>query len=414
MTIEVEAVQRVRFLVESTFGADCSASIGTMTDIPIREGTVQRTLPVVSLDPGQLVQDIDDYRKEVLGPRKGAKLTITVNLAPTGTAAGSATAAVQGAVGLLLKQFMGGENLGTGTTFTGGTAIVPTVTSAAGLTAGGAIGWVNAAGDMEVREIKSISGSSVTLAHGFSAAPSNANVCYAAASYYSTANPGTSIACLVEGLENEDRWLLTGGQCVGGFSISLDPSGGAIPSITFNCEFAMWYASDETGSSIVGALGAATYSNYDPVVGFAGIFYVFTSGVPTLSTTQIVHASQISYAPALKYVPYTAPDGVQTIMRWVRAREVPPVQGGWTDIYQSNTWWNARKNRGTYNPTYQMNRTPGSTILLSARSVQIKDPQRGADPSGLSGEMPKWVGRRNIDTAESARLPLAPFVIHLV
>lgn len=414
MTIEVHAVQRIRAYVESTFGADSSGSAGSFTDLPIREGSAQLTLVQASMDPRQLVQHIDEYRKEVLGARKGTKLTFTMNLAPTGTAAGAATAAVQGPLGLILKTVLGGETLGTGTTFTGGTATVPTVTSAAGLLAGGAIGWTNSSGILEVREIKSISGSSVTLAHAFSGAPSNGNVCYAAATYFPTANPSGSLAFLVEGLESDDRWLLTGGQCVDGYSIAVDPSGGAIPSITFNMQFANWYASDECGSSITGTLGTATYTYHEPIVGYAGEYRVFTTEAPTLLTTSIVHASAIVFAPALKYVPYTSPLGTQTIVRWVKMREAPAVSGGFTGVYQDTTWWNARKNRGTYNPCYTYGTAAGSAVLLSARSVQMMNPQRGPDPAGLAGQILQWKGRRNIDTAATTDQATAPYAIHLV
>ena len=413
MTIEVHAVQRCRVFVESTFGADSSVSIGSFTDVPLREGTANLVSAVMSLDPMQLVQHIDEYRKEVLGPRKGSKFTFTMNLAPTGVAAGASTAAVQGALGLILKTILGGETLGTGTTFTGGTATVPTVTSAAGLAGGGAIGWVNSSGAMEVREIKSISGSSVTLKHAFSGNPANLDVCYAAATYYPTANPSGSLAFLLDGLESDDRWLLVGGQCVDGFTIAIDPSG-AIPTITFNMQFASWYASDETGSSITGTLGTSTYTNYDPIVGFAGDFRVFTTGSPTLLTSTQVHASQIAFAPQLKYVPYTSPDGKQTIVRWVRARAAPSISGSFTNIYQDTTWWNARKNRGTYNPAYTFGTSPGDAVLISARSVQIENPQRVADPAGLAGATMQWKGRRDIDTALTTDQATAPYAIHLV
>jgi len=60
MSIEVQAVQRIRAFSESTFGADSSASIGSFTDLPIVEGTAQLTLTRDELDPGQLVQHIDE------------------------------------------------------------------------------------------------------------------------------------------------------------------------------------------------------------------------------------------------------------------------------------------------------------------------------------------------------------------
>ena len=182
MTIEVHSVQRLRVWSESSFATDGTATLANYTDVPMREGTGTMTLTLDSLDPMQSVQSRVEYREEVLGKRS-ATLQFTLNLAPTGTAAASGISAVQGALGLLLKATYGGETLGTGTTFTGGTATIPTVTSAAGFLAGGAIGWVNASGVLEVREIESIAANSITLKHAFSAAPTNAQVAYAAATY---------------------------------------------------------------------------------------------------------------------------------------------------------------------------------------------------------------------------------------
>ena len=105
---------------------------------------------------------------------------------------------------------------------TGGTATVPTVTSAAGFLAGGAIAWVNGSGVLEVREIESIAANSITLKHAFSAGPTNAQVAYAAATYSFTEDPQESLQFIVEGVENEDRWLLLGGQAVGGVTVAID------------------------------------------------------------------------------------------------------------------------------------------------------------------------------------------------
>ena len=119
MSIEVHSVQRIRVFTEVTFGADSSSSIASFTDLPIVEGSATVTLTRDELDPGQLVQSRLEGRERVLGKRS-ATLSFQLNLAPTGTAAGSAVAAVQGGLGLLLKNVMGGETLGTGSTAAAG------------------------------------------------------------------------------------------------------------------------------------------------------------------------------------------------------------------------------------------------------------------------------------------------------
>ena len=414
MTIEVHSVQRLRVWSESSFATDGTGTLANYTDVPMREGSGTMTLTLDSLDPMQQVQSRYEYREEVLGKRS-ATLQFTLNLAPTGTAAAASTAAVQGALGLILKATMGGETLGTGTTFTGGTATQPTVTSAAGFAAGGAIGWVNASGILEVREIESIASTTITLKHAFSGAPQNTNVAYAAATYYFTEDPQESLQFIVEGVENEDRWLLLGGQAVGGVTLAIDPSGAALPSVQFSMTFANWKSSAETAGTITGTLGTSTYSNYAPIVGFAGELRAFTVGASTLVTSSLVHCSALSFAPKIAYVPVTSPSGTNTVYRWRASRVSPPVEGSFTTFFSDYTWWNARANKTDVDIAYQMGQAAGSAALITAPTVQIINPQRVADGNQLAGQTVAFKGRRDTDTgASTTALAKAPVRIHLV
>lgn len=414
MSIEVHSVQRLRVWSESSFATDGTGTLGNYTDVPMREGSGTMTLTLDSLDPMQSVQSRYEYREEVLGKRS-ATLQFTLNLAPTGTAAAASTAAVQGALGLLLKATMGGETLGTGTTFTGGTATQPTVTSAAGFAAGGAIGWVNASGILEVREIESIASTTITLKHAFSGAPQNANVAYAAATYYFTEDPQESLQFIVEGVEEQDRWVLLGGQAVGGVTLAIDPSGAALPSVQFSMTFANWLSSTECAGTITGALGTATYTNYNPIVGFAGELRAFTVGASTLVTSSLVHCSALSFAPKIAYVPVTSPSGTNTVYRWRASRVSPPVEGSFTTFFSDYTWWTARANKTDVDIAYQMGQAAGSAALITAPTVQIINPQRVADGNQLAGQTVAFKGRRDTDTgASTTALAKAPVRIHLV
>ena len=414
MTIEVHSVQRLRVWSESSFATDGTGTLANYTDVPVREGTGTMTLTLDSLDPMQQVQSRVEYREEVLGKRS-ATLQFTLNLAPTGTAAASGIAAVQGALGLLLKATYGGETLGTGTTFTGGTATIPTVTSAAGFLAGGAIGWSNASGVLEVREIESIAGNSITLKHAFSAAPTNAQVAYAAATYSFTEDPQESLQFIVEGVEAQDRWVLLGGQAVGGVTVAIDPSGAALPSIQFSMTFANWLDSTECAGSITGTIGNATYSNYSPIVGQAGELRAFVVGASTLTTSSIVHCSALAFSPKVVFVPVTSPSGTNTIYRWRAGRAMPPVEGSFTTFFQDYTWWSARAAKSDYDIAYQMGQAAGSTVVITAPTVQIVNPQRVADGNQLAGQAVAFKGRRDTDTgASTTALAKSPTRIHLV
>lgn len=417
MTIEVQAVQRIRAFSEATFGADSSASIANFTDLPIIEGSASLVLTRDELDPGQLVQHIDDGRKRVLGKRS-ATLSVQMNLAPTGTAASNGVSSITSGLGLMLKAIMGGEALGEGSVAAGGsTAVVVNVSAGDGAqwASGKIMGWDHPTTGIEWREVESVSTDAVTLKRGFSGVPQTSDALYNASTYYMTANPSESLAFLVEGLESDDRWLLTGGQATGGMTVAVDLTGGQLPRITFSLTFANWFASDETSSSITGALAVATYSAYNPIVGEAGIYEAWTIGAPTFSTTQAIHVSALAFEPHIAFGPYTSPSGVNTIERWVKTRNTDsPVQGQWTTGYESTAWWNTRNSRTNIGQQYVAGVAAGSSVILSAPTTQILNPQRAADAAGLAAQTVMWKGRRDEDAGASTNdLAKSPFRIHL-
>ena len=220
---------------------------------------------------------------------------------------------------------------------------------------------------------------------------------------------------IVEGVENEDRFLLLGGQAVGGVTVAIDPSGAALPSIQFSMTFASWKTSAETSGTITGTIANSTYSNYSPIVGQAGELRAFTVGASTLSTSSIVHCSALAFAPKVVFVPVTSPSGTNTIYRWRAGRAMPPVEGSFTTFFQDYTWFTARSTKADINIAYQMGQTAGSTVVITAPTVQIVNPQRVADGNQLAGQTVAFKGRRDTDTASSTTaLAKSPTRIHLV
>lgn len=420
--MDVQAVQRIRFQVvaatpTAAVGADSSSSIGSFIDLPFREGTAQMVLTRDELDPMQAVQNIYEGRERVLGKRS-ATLSVTVNLAPTGTAAVTGTTAVTSPIGRLLKAVMGGENLAAGSTSATSTAIVLKCATASHCNrwaAGCVVGWSNGT-FVEWRGVESVSTStSVTLKHAFSGTPAAGNIFYNAATYYMTADPDTTVDFLVEGLDSDDRFLLTGGQAVSGIGITFDLTGAAIPSVTFNFTFANWYASNETGSSITGTLGTATYSATSPIVGEAGEFRSWTVGASTYVTTSRLHVSAVTWEPHLSYVPVTSPSGRNTIWRWKAARNSDsPVAGSFTIPYEDTTWFANRNSLADKNAMQVAGTAGGYAVILDAPTIQILNPQRAADASGIAAQTLMWKGRRDTDVGSStSELAKSPFRIHL-
>lgn len=418
MSTEVHSVQRLRAFVESTFAADSSGSAGSFTDLPMIEGSGQLTLSQDELDPGNIVQHIDEGRERVLGKRK-ATLTFTMNLAPTGIVASNGVTSVTSALGLILKAVMGGEQLGEGSVAAAGsTSSVINVSAGDGAqwaNAGQLMGWTNSAGVVEWREVESRSTDAITLKRAFSGTPSTSNPLYNAATYYMTASPSSTLAFIVDGLEADDRWLVTGAQLEGGMTIALDLTGGVIPRITFSMGAARWFSSSEVGSSLGGALGTATYSAFNPIVGEAGAFEVWTAGTATYASTQLTPVSACSFEPHINFVPVTSPSGTNTIKEWKKTRNTDsPVQGSFTTLYEDLTWFNHRTSKTDLALQYVAGVAAGSAVILSAPTVQALNPQRVADAAGMAAQTVMWKGRRDTDVASSTTdIANSPFRIHL-
>lgn len=313
---------------------------------------------------------------------------------------------------------MGGEAKAAGSTSsTGSTATVVNVQSGHGsrFSVGGVLGWVNASSLLEVREIESIATDAITLKHALSGSPSSTNAIYNAATYYMTEDPSESLQFIVEGVESDDRWLLLGGQAVGGMTLAFDITGASLPSVTVNLTFASWKYASETSGTITGAISTATYSNYEPITGHAGELRVFTVGASTLVTSSIVHCSTLAFTPKIVFVPVTSPSGTMTISRWRAGRAMPPVEGSFTTYFQDATWFTARDSRTDKAVFYQAGQTAGSTVMISAPTVQIVNPQRVPDASQLAGQAIAFKGRRDSDVASStSEVAKSPFRIHLV
>lgn len=413
MSIEISSVQRLRAVVESTFGADATMSIMSFVDVPANEGSIQATITTDELDPMQVVQSRFEGRERVLGKRS-ATLQFAINIAPTGTAAAEDISAVSGALGVLLKAALGGENLGIGTVAdSGSTATVVNVASGDGsrFAAGGALGWVNSSGVLETREIESVSADAITLKHGLSASPTASDAIYNCATYYLTEDPSQSLQFLLQGAEAQDMWLLVGGQAVGGVTLAFDVTGVALPTATFSFTFAGYYEQDEMINPP--AIGTASFSNYAPIVGHAGSLRVFTVGAATLTTSSLVHCSALTFTPKISFVPVTSPSGTNTIYRWRAGRANPPMEGSFTTFYDSLTWFQARDAKSDRDINYQFGVAAGSSVMISAPTVQILNPQR-ADAGEIASQTIAWAARRDTDVGSSSTAQAkSPLRIHL-
>jgi hypothetical protein len=424
MTVEVHAIQRLSLMTEAnplghaSYVADSSASRASFTDIPAIEGTVSLALTRDEMDPGYLQQHIDDARKRLLGKRM-ATLSWQMNLAPTGVAAGNGVSSVTSAVGLVLKTIMGAETLGEGALAAAGSSgAVVNVATGKGTnwsSCGRIMGWENASGVIEWREVESRSTDAITLKRAFSGTPAEDDELFNRATYSMTASPGTTLAAVCEGLGGTDRWLLAGGQSEGGIALAFDLTGGQFPRLTVNLTFATWFDSSEVGTSLGGALGQATYSNYSPIVGEAGVLEAWELGTATYSADDIIACSAMSWEPHIAFGKVTAPSGLNTIREWTKTRQASgPLSGSFVCPFEDLTHWNRRGASTDLALQYTFGVTAEDSVILSAPTIQELNPQRQADAGGFAAQMVQWTARRDEDAGGATTdLALSPLRIHL-
>lgn len=411
----VEQTKLVQVLSETTFGTDETGSLGSFTAVPVQEGTAVFTLDRQTQNHMAMLQHVHGHQEEVLG-RKSATLKFTIALAPTGTASASGVAAVQGALGLILKAVMGGQDLGTGSTFSSGwTATSGDVGSGTGFSKGTAVGWVNTSNVYEMRPLKNVSSNTLTTKLAFSSTPANSNVAYSCATYYLTSDPAESLQFVVRGLESQDEFVLLGGQLdTMTFSTPLD---GTIPTIAFGFKFASWmYGADAAGSASLTDITPTAITNFDPIVGHAGRLLVQTNGTTTYSASALptVNASAITIAPSIPYIPVPSPSGVEGIYRWHITRNGQPrVSGSFSTFFEDTTLFSARDSKLAKLIWYQIGLTAGSSVAIEIPTAQFTNVQR-VDSGGISGVMVEFKGRNDGDiSSASGDQDLSPLRIHL-
>lgn len=409
MSIELHVLQRVRMMVEPTPGADGTANLAQYTDIPLREGTAQLELQMTEVDPQTQVQSRVGWRKLVPCKRR-ATLSFTINLAPTGSVADASTPATSGAVGMILKHAMGGEELGRGDeAASGSTATVVNVDNGARWKAGMVMGWENSSGVVEWSPIESVATNAVTLKKAFSAAPQEDDALYGAATYYFTESPSTTLQAIVAGRESDDRWLLMNGTAT--FTLAIDPSGNEMPLMNVTVTFLDWRSSDEPmAGTITGDIGDATYTNYAPIVGCGGLARAWEVGTATYSAGDEIEVSAFEFTPNIVWNERTSPSGD----RWLAGRAAPPAQGSFTIPYQDTTWFARRRTQASIAVFYVQGHAPGSAIIYDAPTVQIVAPQRVAGAAEDAAQQVPWQARRDEDVGSSTGdLAKSPARIHL-
>ncbi len=408
----VSGVQLIQAYAESSFAADMSGSLASFVSIPFQEGTATVDLVQEMHDPMHAVQHHHDYREEILG-KKSCTIQFTIPLSPTGTLAGDATAALQGALGLLLSTFMGGEDLGTGSTASGvwSSAKSGDVGNGAGFEKGSAVGWVNTAGALECRPLANKATATLTTKLAFSATPADEDTIYSCATYYLTQDPDTSLNFAVRGQESDSDWLLMGCQLD---SAALDLSFDGIPTLQLTFKGVNWLHGDDA-SGTFSDIAPVTYTNTSPISGHAGRLMVRTTATALFTAGVTVDANSVAFEPQLSYAAVPSPSGTSGVLRWRLSRNNgPSITGSFGTYFADQRWHDHRTNKDDLMVLYQVGTTTADgAVLIEAPCVQVTNAQE-ADASGIDGVNVEWKGRLDASVVTATTdLHLSPFRIHI-
>jgi hypothetical protein len=413
MTTEVQLLQRIAVTEESAanFASDLTGS-ATYLDVPFQEGTATLTLTKAILEPLTVQQYIDGLPKTVIGPQE-AQLDFTMVLASLGTAFPASTVSLgtaDSALLTVLKAVFGGIRSGND----GSTVDTASSASQLNVQAGDGANWTHGAalarardsdGFVELREIQTVATDAITLKHDLSDTPSASDVIYNATTIYPTENPTTTLQFIVEGAEQDDRWLVYGAQLAGPPSLTMTI--GELPTITFSFNCRAW-------KSLSGqAITAATYDNFAPVYSHGE----FLAQVAGTATRQILAVSEVSFTlRSPTYQPIMSPSGKNDAPTSVGFRRMRQVQGFgdcmFSLAYEATTWFTERDDRDDYHLMWQVGTAAGGIVAIVFPTAQIIDVQR-TDADGLAYQQVTARARLDTDTpSQLTQILRAPMRIH--
>lgn len=416
--IGVQNVQRMRFLEEAhaSFAVDQTSSMGSFVDIPFVEGSLDFGPDTPTESPGHARQKRDFHPEEILMVTN-CPLSFQYNLSVPDTIAGDGTSASECNAMKVLGTVWGGTYVGQGDTISDASPSSSAfdVTTAARWGGGKAVGLTDTNGVLHLREIESISGSTLTLKMALPFTPSNGATLYACCGYYLNNHDADDVKSgqfVLDGLGTsdggyEDCWVLLGAQQTEGMSIEL-PIGG-LPRITHNMTAADFCNGDDVNITAA-AIGLASYSNTNEVLVADGYLHVVTVGS---STAVEVHAQLSLDLGNIKYLPVPSPGGTNTIAHYILCGDHPKVSGTLELPYEDQTWTDAKANK-THKAIFLQcgSSTAGGALLISVPNVQVTEVQR-MDYNGLQGQRVSFVASTDTDTnVTTTAIGMSPIRIH--
>lgn len=422
---------RVRIRQESSYGTDMTGTMGSWADLPVIIDTVEDERLEDIVQPGHIIQRLDQRDAGVPMPREASR-SFTTNLNTFGTKAAAGVEATQHALGLLLECGLGGKHISTGTTVNGGSAtttVIP-LTSAASYKAGCGIGFATGTGGaIEYRIIESISTNTVTLKMALSSAPANAAVAYGTVTYYLHNHPNgadpTYLQSTWEGYHPKDRWVYPGGALKSFAFEGLEPK--AIPRIKWGWQHPMWGPAD--GSFCSANLRSATLAQVaytDVNLSTVRASDLRLRDVSAATLPSFLNAPKIEVVPSIEYEPLMTPGGGSGLCansncfgyRRVEVYEKPVVQLN-LDVHWANdtTLDDYHANSTLLGFTQQIgNSVARGGVLIEVSRTQMMKPPKEIKINGIRGKSLQLFAMHDTECVAAAEAdePLAQAALRIV
>lgn len=408
MTIELQALQRIAVYEEpnGSYATDNSGTPSAFEDVPFIEGTASWTSGRLFHELNTAQQNIDSYAGVVQGWKRPT-LQFEMLLGPTGTPAGNGVAslgAADSALFTILKAVFGGIRSGNE-----GSAIV-TVNSQSSIDVSvgeganweecAGIGLPDASGNLEIHEVHAVATDTITT-RATAQNTISTDEAYNATTIYLDESD-TSLQFIVEGAEQDDRWVLQGMQAT---SVSLTMPTDDFWKISFTFEGANYSALSPQ------AITLATYNNFNPV-NKTGTMLSATAEDAAGSSTTTVCSQDRSINLNIQFEKIACPGATYGIDRWKRVRAVPVAEFSFTAYYEDTTWFTAADNGTAKYLSQQLGTdTTDGGLALVIPNAEITDVNRDGDTMATQTVTAR--AKQDLNGGSTALL-LSPFRFHFI
>lgn len=379
---------------ETTFGVR-HATAADFLAIPYMEGSLKIDWDTETLDPMLGTTHLDGASKKVLGRRK-CSIAFDVPLHSHGASLdGENTVPTVSTWGLmrLLKIVFGGA---ASTTAPGAqtevqatsTATLIKVTAGHGarFTRGGCIACdVAGTGQLEVKEIASISTDDITVKEAFSAIPVTGGIVRGGITIYpaNLGSAGDSAQFLYQGRELSKHFGFHG--CNGSVALAIDMKTG-LSKLSFTLAGVNWdHLANHAGVTV------PSYSNVGVIRTIDAPFSVPQFGVST-RRPYCVADIKIELAIAYEDIACGSATNGQGIGGKVRVPGRPLVKGSFTHVFEDQDEMDAFEARTDYSVFAQLGVLPGAAMLISVPLAQFEQPKEAAI-GAVDGEIVPFFGR---------------------